>query len=248
VKLTLNLSPTTAKWGDIVSGKVLLDKAAPEGGLEVTLSSNDLSLAKPVPDKVTVKAGKNTAPVSIQIARYEDVANRNLNGNSVEITASYNGESTNPVTLTAEPKPSEPPIPIPEPKPSEPPIPVPEPKPSEPPIPVPEPKPSELPIPSPPPKLTSLVLNPTEAVWDDAVTGTITLSPAPSSDVKVKLRSDNPSLAPVPSEVTVKAGKGTFQFTIPIKKNQSARVKITASYDGSRPQSKILTVKLLIPQ
>jgi hypothetical protein len=114
-RLTLNLSPTTAKWGATVEGTVLLDKAAPEGGLEVKLSSNDLSLAKPELDKVTVKAGDKSVPVSIQIARYEDVANNYPKGESVEITAFSNGELTDLVKLTVEPKPIPEPPPIPKP-------------------------------------------------------------------------------------------------------------------------------------
>ncbi len=111
--LTLNLSPTTANWGATVEGTVSLDKPAPEGEIEVTLSSNNPSLAKPVPSKVTVKAGKKT-PVFIQIARDEDVAKKYPDGGPVEITASYNGESTPPVTLTVEPKPIPKPPPSPE--------------------------------------------------------------------------------------------------------------------------------------
>ena len=112
------------------------------------------------------------------------------------------------------------------------------------------PKDAKLLIVPPPPKLTSLVLDRTEAVQGNPVNGTITLSGlAPSSDVKVNLRSSNRSLAPVPSEVIVKGGQMTaiFSFTIPINE-QSGNVKITASYDGSVPQSQTLTVNRLLPQ
>ncbi|HBB33656.1 MAG TPA: hypothetical protein DDZ80_24950 [Cyanobacteria bacterium UBA8803] len=100
LKLTLNLSQTTANWGDTVAGTVSLDQPASEGEIEVTLSSNEPSLATPIADKVTVKAGDNTAPFSVQIARYEDVGNKYPNGGSVEITASYNRVSTEPFKLT----------------------------------------------------------------------------------------------------------------------------------------------------
>jgi hypothetical protein len=209
-RLTLNLSRTTANWGNIVSGEVLLDKAAPEGGLEVTLSSNNPSLAKPVPDKVTVKAGDKRVPVSIQIARYEDVANNYPKGGSVEITGSYNGVSTNPVTLTVEPTP-----------------------------------PRIIP---PPPKLTSLVLKREGPGVDQDVNGTITLSdPVPSSDVKVNLSSSNRSMAPVPSEVIVKGGQTTanFSFKIPYT-SPAGDVTITAS-DG-RGVSLSQTLKVVHPQ
>jgi hypothetical protein len=112
------------------------------------------------------------------------------------------------------------------------------------------PKDAKLIIVPPPPKLTSLVLDPTEAVQGNRVNGTITLSdPAPSSDVKVNLRSSNRSLAPVPSEVIVKGGQRTasFSFTIPINE-QSGNVTITTSYGGGVPQSQTLTVNRLLPQ
>jgi hypothetical protein len=105
-------------------------------------------------------------------------------------------------------------------------------------------KDAKLIIVPPPPKLTSLVLDRTEAVWGDEVKGTITLSgPVPSSDIKVNLRSRNPSLAPVPSEVIVKGGQRTANFRFKIPDNaEPGDVTIIASYDESELLSQLLKV------
>jgi hypothetical protein len=229
VKLTLNLSRTTANWGDIVSGEVLLDKAAPEGEIEVTLSSNKPSLATPVFSKVTVKAGKKTVPVpvSIKIARYEDVANEYPNGVSVEITASYNGESTPPVTLTVEPK-----------KPS--------PKP---------PKPDVGTVtPIPVPELKSLKLESSSVERGQSVkvvNATVVLTnPAPSGGARIELVSDNNSLTEVPPIVTIQPGTSSsepFQIEIqPYRRGDNSQretpVTLTATYRGVPKDAKLIIV------
>jgi hypothetical protein len=108
-------------------------------------------------------------------------------------------------------------------------------------------KDAKLLIVPPPPKLTSLVLKREGPGVDEVVNGTITLSGSvPSSDVKVILSSDNPSMAPVPSEVIVKGGQTTanFLFKIP-STSPDGDVTITASDDTGVSLSQTLTVNPL---
>lgn len=223
--LTLNLSRTTANWGDIVTGKVLLDKAAPEGGLEVTLSSNDLSLAKPVSDKVTVKAGDKTVPFSIQIARYEDVANNDPKDDSVEITASYNKELTDLVKLTVEPK---------------------QPRPKPPPI----PKSYELESLTLNPKDVNLG----ERVYRVNGVLKLK-SPAPDDSVTISLQADNPLVQELPPSVTFKAGEPEKRFSFLISQDRANNrvatavqnnetVTVTAVYGASKQSD---SVRVILP-
>jgi len=63
--------------------------------------------------------------------------------------------------------------------------------------------------------LSSLALNPSSTTGGGSSTGTVTLSgPAPAGGVTVALSSSNPSLATVPSSVTVPAGFTNAMFTV----------------------------------
>ena len=63
--------------------------------------------------------------------------------------------------------------------------------------------------------LSSLALNPSSTTGGGSSTGTVTLSgPAPAGGVTVALSSSNPSLATVPSSVTVPAGFANAMFTV----------------------------------
>jgi len=61
---SLALDKDTAVGGNSVTGTITLQRAAPAGGIEVTLVSNDTSLARP-PAKVTVPEGATGASFSI---------------------------------------------------------------------------------------------------------------------------------------------------------------------------------------
>jgi len=84
------------------------------------------------------------------------------------------------------------------------------------------------------PSLSSLSLNPTSVVGGNSSTGTVTLTaPAPSGGFVVNLSSSNPSVATVPSTVTVPAGTTSATFTVSTRAVSSATsVTITASAGG----------------
>ncbi|RMH08524.1 MAG: peptidase S8 [Armatimonadetes bacterium] len=84
------------------------------------------------------------------------------------------------------------------------------------------------------PSLHTLSLNPTSVVGGDSATGTVTLTAAaPSGGFVVNLSSSNPSVASVPSSVTVPAGATSANFTVSTATvSSSTSVTITASAGG----------------
>ncbi len=93
------------------------------------------------------------------------------------------------------------------------------------------------------PELSTLSLNPTSVVGGNSSTGTVTLtSAAPSGGFVVNLSSSNPSVASVPSSVTVPAGATSANFTVATSAvSSSTNVTITASA-GSVSRTATLTV------
>jgi len=82
--------------------------------------------------------------------------------------------------------------------------------------------------------LSTLSLNPTTVTGGDSSTGTVTLSgPAPSGGAQVALSSSDPSVATVPSSVTVAAGATSATFTVSTNAvSASTTVAISAIYAG----------------
>jgi len=82
--------------------------------------------------------------------------------------------------------------------------------------------------------LSTLSLNPTTVTGGDSSTGTVTLSgPAPSGGAQVALSSSDPSVATVPSSVTVAAGATSATFTVSTSTvSASTTVIISATYAG----------------
>jgi len=82
------------------------------------------------------------------------------------------------------------------------------------------------------PTLSSLSLSPSTVTGGSPSTGTVTLSaPAPSDGVAVSLSSNKPSVASVPSSVTVLSGARTATFTLSTNPvGTSTLVTISASY------------------
>src|SRR5207248_1352394 len=76
--------------------------------------------------------------------------------------------------------------------------------------------------------------NPTTVTGGDSSTGTVTLSgPAPSGGAQVALSSSDPSVATVPSSVTVAAGATSATFTVSTHAvSASTTVAISAIYAG----------------
>lgn len=93
------------------------------------------------------------------------------------------------------------------------------------------------------PSLNTLSLNPTSVVGGNSATGTVTLTAAaPSGGFVVNLSSSNPSVASVPSSVTVPAGATSANFTVSTTAvSASTNVTITASA-GSVSRTATLTV------
>ncbi|MCX7925686.1 MAG: S8 family serine peptidase [Fimbriimonadales bacterium] len=93
------------------------------------------------------------------------------------------------------------------------------------------------------PSLDTLSLNPTSVVGGNSSTGTVTLTAAaPSGGFVVNLSSSNPSVASVPSSVTVPAGATSANFTVSTSAvSSSTSVTITASA-GSVSRTATLTV------
>jgi hypothetical protein len=83
--------------------------------------------------------------------------------------------------------------------------------------------------------LTGLALNPTAVVGPNPSTGTVTISsPAPLGGLNVSLVSSNPSVAAVPSSVTVAEGSTTATFTVTTTVVTTQTVAtITASLNSS---------------
>ncbi|MFN7017960.1 MAG: S8 family serine peptidase [Fimbriimonadales bacterium] len=84
------------------------------------------------------------------------------------------------------------------------------------------------------PSLHTLSLNPTSVVGGTSSTGTVTLTAAaPSGGFVVNLSSSHPSVASVPSSVTVPAGATSANFTVSTSTvSSSTNVTITASAGG----------------
>ena len=85
---SLTLNPTSVSGGSTSKGTVTLSGAAPSGGVVVTLSSSNTSVAT-VPASVTVAAGQTSATFTVNTSRPSS-------NTSVTISAIYNG-----VTKTA---------------------------------------------------------------------------------------------------------------------------------------------------
>ncbi len=82
--------------------------------------------------------------------------------------------------------------------------------------------------------VSSVTLSPSSVTGGSSSTGTVTLSAAPSGGATVSLTSSDPSVASVPSSVTVNAGStsATFPVTTSTVTTQTS-VTITASYNNS---------------
>jgi hypothetical protein len=95
--------------------------------------------------------------------------------------------------------------------------------------------------PASPPTVSSLKLSPAGVTGGSNSTGIVTLSkPAPAGGVVVTLASSKPSVASVPSSVTVAAGKSSASFTITTAPVSSATTAvISASYNGSTRTAKL---------
>ena len=91
--------------------------------------------------------------------------------------------------------------------------------------------------------LSSLTLNPTSVSGGSSSTGTVTLSGnAPSGGAVVTLTNGNTSVATVPSNVTIAAGKTSSTFTVSTTSvSQNTNVTISGTYSGAT-QSATLTV------
>ena len=91
--------------------------------------------------------------------------------------------------------------------------------------------------------LSSLTLNPGSVLGGNSSTGTVSFgAPAPSGGIQVSLSSSNPSLASVPTTVTVPAGSTSATFTVSTSGVATTeQATITASYNGAI-QSAVLTV------
>jgi len=89
--------------------------------------------------------------------------------------------------------------------------------------------------PPPLPTLSSLTLNPSKVTGGSSATGTVTLSgPAPSGGAVVLLASSKPSVAAVPSSITVAAGQRSASFTVStVAVSSQTSAAISASYNGA---------------
>ncbi|HYJ15899.1 MAG TPA: hypothetical protein VE170_10450 [Candidatus Limnocylindria bacterium] len=91
--------------------------------------------------------------------------------------------------------------------------------------------------------LASLTLSPTTVSGAAASIGTVTLTaPAPAAGLVVKLSSNIPSRAKVPTTVTVPSGSASASFTVTtVKVNRKFSPTITASYSGVK-KTAVLTI------
>lgn len=93
-----------------------------------------------------------------------------------------------------------------------------------------------------PAALSSVSLNPTSVRGGSSSTGTVTLNgPAPASGSVVALSSSNPSLAKVPSNVTVPSGGTTATFTVTTVRVSSTR---TVTISGNRGVTRTASLTL----
>ncbi|HCE01319.1 MAG TPA: hypothetical protein DER07_09785 [Armatimonadetes bacterium] len=93
-------------------------------------------------------------------------------------------------------------------------------------------------------RLQSLTLNPTQVVAGESSVGTVTLTaPAPSGGAVVSLSSSNPSVAAVPTSVTVAAGatEATFSVSTGTVSSQTV-VAIQGSYGGGTASADLTVV------
>lgn len=88
---SLTLNPTTVVGGSNSTGTVTLNKAAPAGGVVITLASSNSTRAK-VPPSVTIAAGASSAAFTVTTTS----TNKKV---SVKVTASYGGVNKS-ATLT----------------------------------------------------------------------------------------------------------------------------------------------------
>ena len=97
--------------------------------------------------------------------------------------------------------------------------------------------------PSPSASLASLTLSPTTVTGGAASIGTVTLTaPAPAAGLVVKLSSNIPSRAKVPTTVTVPSGSSSASFSVTtVKVNRKFSPTITASYSGVK-KTAVLTI------
>jgi hypothetical protein len=84
------------------------------------------------------------------------------------------------------------------------------------------------------PTLSSLAVNPNSVAGGTASTGTVTLpEPAPSGGLVVTLASEAPSVASVPSSITIPAGDTNATFTISTFSSSTRRVGLSATHLGT---------------
>lgn len=102
-----------------------------------------------------------------------------------------------------------------------------------------------------PPQLTSLTVDPADVVGGAGVTGTVTLSSAiPNGEpaITVPLSSDTPSVASVPTTVTISAGQSSATFAIATTSITADKVvTITATHGSDPAQAAALTVRAATP-
>ena len=185
---SLGVSPNSTVGGGTAHGTVTLTGPAYAGGVVVSLSSSNSSVAA-VSSSITVPAGatKATFNVSTMPVAFST---------PVTITANSGGSMKSAtLTVTA-------------------------------------------------PVLSSLSLMPSTVVGGASSTGTVKLTgAAPSGGISVSLSSSNPSVATVPSTVTVAAGANSATFSIDtVAVAGSTSVTITASLSAATKES-VLQVK-----
>ena len=189
----VNLLPSEAASNSSVTVEPDLNNPAPSGGVTVSLSSSNPSLA-PVPASVVIAAGSYLSTVSITTGTATAVTD-------VTITATLpSGSVSNTLQI------------------------------------------------DPPPAVASVSLNPPTTTGTNGSSGFVQLSePAPGAGTTVGLSSSNPSVASVPSSVTVSSGQTGVSFTVGTASvTTSTTVTITASA-GSSSASATLTVNPVPP-
>jgi hypothetical protein len=97
---SISLNPPSVTGGNSSTGTVTLDDAAPTGGAQVTLSSNNTTAAR-VPSSVTVAAGATSATFTVSTSAVAA-------STTVTISAAYSGV-TKSASLTVTPAPPPPP-------------------------------------------------------------------------------------------------------------------------------------------
>ena len=183
---SVSLNPTTVVGGSNTQGTVTLTGAAPTGGANVSLASDNPSVAS-VPSSVTVPAGSTSASFSVTTSTV-------VASTSATISATYGATASASLTV--------------------------------------------LPAAT---ALSSVSLNPTTVVGGTSSQGTANLTgAAPAGGANVSLASDNPSVASVPSSVTVPAGSSSATVTIitnPVLNTTSAM--ISGTYAGATSGSSL---------